>query len=118
MTRKITNAECRIDWQASALAVHDHIRGLSPFPGAFAGLDLGRGPERLEGASRRAGRGLRRGRDGAGQQARGGLRQGAVRLLQVQRSGSRALAADGVLRGVPVAAGSRFLASVGEGERA
>jgi methionyl-tRNA formyltransferase len=34
---KIEKAEARIDWTLPAKAVHDHIRGLSPFPGAFPG---------------------------------------------------------------------------------
>jgi methionyl-tRNA formyltransferase len=32
---KITKEECRIDFSKPAQAVHDHIRGLSPAPGAF-----------------------------------------------------------------------------------
>ena len=107
--RKITNAECRIDWQASARTVHDHVRGLSPFPGAFAERDLGRGPERLKVLRTEPAEG----HGAAGTVLDGRLTvacgQGAVRLLQVQRSGSRALAADAFLRGVPVAAGSRFV---------
>lgn len=32
---KLTPENCRIDWNASAQRVHDHIRGLSPYPGAW-----------------------------------------------------------------------------------
>lgn len=32
---KIFQDDCRIDWNRSAEEVHNHIRGLSPFPGAF-----------------------------------------------------------------------------------
>ena len=32
---KIAKDETRIDWTKPARAVHDHIRGLSPFPGAW-----------------------------------------------------------------------------------
>ena len=32
---KIDKAEARIDWSRPAREVHDHIRGLSPFPGAW-----------------------------------------------------------------------------------
>ncbi len=35
---KLTPANCRIDWKESAQRVHDHIRGLSPFPGAWTEL--------------------------------------------------------------------------------
>jgi methionyl-tRNA formyltransferase len=32
---KISKDATRIDWNAPANRVHDHIRGLSPFPGRF-----------------------------------------------------------------------------------
>ena len=35
---KIDKAETRIDWTKPWKAVHDHIRGLSPFPGAWCEL--------------------------------------------------------------------------------
>ena len=36
MLEKIDKAETRIDWQAAGRRqVHDHIRALSPFPGAW-----------------------------------------------------------------------------------
>ena len=36
---KITNEECLVDFSLSAAEVHNRIRGLSPFPGAFAYMD-------------------------------------------------------------------------------
>src|SRR6185437_12051576 len=36
---KIDKAETRIDWSKSWKAVHDHCRGLSPFPGAWSELE-------------------------------------------------------------------------------
>lgn len=36
---KIFTETCRIDFHKSATEVHNHIRGLSPFPGAFTDLD-------------------------------------------------------------------------------
>ena len=45
---KIDKAEARIDWNRPAREVHDLIRGLSPFPGAFFEADLGRGRERVK----------------------------------------------------------------------
>src|SRR5678815_1970160 len=35
---KIDKTETRIDWSKPWRAVHDHIRGLSPFPGAWCGM--------------------------------------------------------------------------------
>jgi methionyl-tRNA formyltransferase len=106
--RKITNEEARIDWLRPAQAVHDLVRGLSPFPGAFTEVDLGRGPERLKvlrtamvGGSGEPGTVL----DGELAVACGA---GAVRLLQVQRAGGKPMAAAEFLRGVPVTTGARF----------
>ena len=45
---KITNEEAQIDWSKPARSVHDLVRGLSPFPGAFAEADFGKGPERIK----------------------------------------------------------------------
>lgn len=35
---KIFKEDCRIDWNRSAIEVHNHIRGLSPYPAAFSTL--------------------------------------------------------------------------------
>lgn len=40
---KLTTEGCRIDWTAAAAKVHDHIRGLSPHPGAWTRLRFGDG---------------------------------------------------------------------------
>ncbi len=32
---KIFREDCQIDWNLSAVAIHNHIRGLSPYPGAW-----------------------------------------------------------------------------------
>jgi len=45
---KITNDEARIDWSRPAPEVANHINGLSPFPGAFVEVDLGKGSERVK----------------------------------------------------------------------
>ena len=45
--KKIDKAETRIDWTRPAAEVHNHIRGLSPDPGAWFEADLGKGPERV-----------------------------------------------------------------------
>jgi len=106
---KIGNEDSRIDWSKPAGAVHDLVRGLSPFPGAFTTVDLGRGPERLkilrsEPAQARGPAGFAA--DDALTVACG---SGAVRLLQIQRSGARAMSAAEFLRGTQVPAGTRFV---------
>ncbi len=37
--QRISNQECQLDWSASAEALHNRIRGLSPSPGAFTFLN-------------------------------------------------------------------------------
>lgn len=105
--RKITNEEARVDWSRSAGQVHDHVRGLSPFPGAFTLVDLGRGPERVKV--------LRTERsDGAGppglllQGGRIACGDGAVRLVSVQRAGKGPVPAAEFLRGARLEPGAAF----------
>jgi methionyl-tRNA formyltransferase len=106
--KKITNEEARIDWGESARAVHNRIRGLSPFPGAYFEADLGKGAERVrvlrstlaEGAGAPATL-----LDDAFTVACG---TGAVRLLQVQRAGRGAVSGDDFLRGARLSAGTRL----------
>ncbi|PSC06203.1 methionyl-tRNA formyltransferase [Alsobacter soli] len=106
---KIANEDARIDWGRPAQAVHDLVRGLSPFPGAFATVDLGRGPERLK-VLRTALLPEASGEPSVAIDDRltVACRDGAVRLLQVQKAGSKAMAAEDFLRGVAVPAGTRF----------
>jgi len=47
--RKIEKSETRINWQRPAKELHNHIRGLSPFPGAWFEADFGADtPERVK----------------------------------------------------------------------
>lgn len=104
--KKITNDDARIDWTQSAQAVHDHVRGLSPFPGAFCMIDGAKGPERMKV--------LRTKRvDGQGVPGKAlddrlliACGDDAVRLLEVQRAGSKPMKADDLLRGFAVAKGT------------
>lgn len=106
---KITNAEARLNWARPARQVHDLVRGLSPFPGAFAEVDLGKGPERLKvlrtalaGGAAEPGTLL----DGEGTIA---CAEGAVKLLQVQRAGGRGpMSGAEFLRGARLEPGHRF----------
>ncbi|MDN3721812.1 methionyl-tRNA formyltransferase [Roseibium salinum] len=45
---KLSKEETRIDWTQSSDEVHNHIRGLSPFPGAWCEMPLGGKPERVK----------------------------------------------------------------------
>jgi methionyl-tRNA formyltransferase len=103
---KIEKAEARIDWRRSAQELHDHVRGLSPFPGAFFEVDLGKGPERIKAL---------RSKVVAGQGASGTVLDdaltiacgtGALQLVEVQRAGKAPMKADEFLRGARLAKGA------------
>jgi len=101
---KIDKAETRIDWAKPWREVHDHIRGLSPFPGAW--FEAG-------GVRMRALRSTRAdGRDAPGtvldEHLTVACGEGAVRLTLVQREGKKPMAADEFLRGTTIAPGARF----------
>jgi methionyl-tRNA formyltransferase len=46
--KKIKSNEARIDWSRSALELDRHIRGLSPFPGAWFEAPTAKGPVRVK----------------------------------------------------------------------
>ena len=105
---KIDKAEARVDWTRPAREVHDLIRGLSPSPGAWIEADFGKGPERIK---------LLRSTlveaDGAPGRVLDdhlmiGCGSGAVRLLEVQAAGKKAMMAEAFLVGTRVPAGTRF----------
>src|SRR5215211_1842346 len=106
--RKVTNEEARIDWSKPARAVHDQVRGLAPFPGAFFIADLGKGEERVK--VLRAARAEGSGEPGALLDPAGTVAcgEGAVRLLQVQRAGRGVVAAEEFLRGSRLRPGARL----------
>ncbi|MDX8519804.1 methionyl-tRNA formyltransferase [Mesorhizobium dulcispinae] len=106
--RKIDKSETRVDWTRPAGEVHNHIRGLSPFPGAWCEVEIGGRMERLK---------LLRSTlsDGVGES--GGILDdrltvacgsGAVRLVEVQRAGGRPAAAQEFLRGAKIEKGTKL----------
>jgi methionyl-tRNA formyltransferase len=104
--KKIRPAEARIDWSRPAQEIDCHIRGLSPFPGAWFTAPSDKGPVRVKAL-------LSRVEDGAGTVGAAlddGLLvacgSGAVRLLRAQREGKAAQDAADFLRGFPVPAGT------------
>ncbi len=96
--KKIEKSEARIDWSLPAETVHNHIRGLSPFPGAWFELELGGKPVRVKALRSTLGEG-----SGAPGTVLPNLviccGTGAVRLTQVQREGKGAMDAATFLRG-------------------
>ncbi|MBB4038944.1 methionyl-tRNA formyltransferase [Microvirga flocculans] len=105
---KLKNEDALIDWSKPAQAVHDHIRGLSPFPGAYFTADFGKGQERVK--VLRSALGTGSGSAGTLLDANGTIScgDGAVRLIQVQRAGKGLVASEEFLRGVRLVPGARF----------
>jgi methionyl-tRNA formyltransferase len=101
--RKIDKAETRIDWSKPWKVVHDHIRGLSPFPGAWC---------EWPGAGRvkvlRSTKGEGGGSPGTVLDDRLTIAcgEGAVRIVELQKAGGKPMPADEFLRGSPIVAGT------------
>jgi methionyl-tRNA formyltransferase len=100
---KITKSETRIDWAKSWNEVHNHCRGLSPFPGAWCEFaDVGRVK-------------ILRTTEGTGGGPPGRVLDdkltiacgtGAVQLVELQREGRKPMFTDEFLRGTQVAPGT------------
>jgi methionyl-tRNA formyltransferase len=100
---KIEKDETHIDWTKPWNEVHNHCRGLSPFPGAwceFANVGRVKILHTTKG-------------DGEGSPGRVlddkltvGCGSGAVRIVELQRAGGRPMAAEDFLRGTSVAPGT------------
>lgn len=98
---KIDKAEARIDWTQPAPVVARHIRGLSPFPGAWCDSPIGRlkvlDAQEVDGTA------------APGTVLEGftiACGQGAVQVLSVQREGKRATTAEAFLNGYRFAPGT------------
>ena len=100
---KIANQETRIDWRKPWKAVHDHIRGLSPFPGAWCEL-----PDGARAKVLRTTKGEGAGAPGTvlDDKLTIACAEGAVRILELQRASKQVMKAADFLRGSPTAAGA------------
>jgi methionyl-tRNA formyltransferase len=105
---KIGNDETRIDWTKPWQAVHDHCRGLSPYPGAWFELPGAGAPARIK--VLRTTRGEGSGAPGTALDDRLAIAcgKGAVRILELQRAGRQSLKAEEFLRGTPLPPGTRL----------
>jgi methionyl-tRNA formyltransferase len=103
--KKISKEEARIDWSKSAAEIDCLIRGLAPSPGAFSEVK----GERLKilYAEPAGGKGV----PGAviADDLTIACGDGALRLLQVQRAGGKAMEAGEMLKGFPLPPGTQFL---------
>ena len=106
---KIEKAEARIDWAKPAADVHNLIRALSPFPGAWFELDAGGKMERVK---------VLRSKIGDPASASPGTITSdgpqiacgdgnTVQLIEVQRAGKKAVQAYEFVRGARLQIGQR-----------
>ncbi|THF50699.1 methionyl-tRNA formyltransferase [Allorhizobium terrae] len=105
---KIDKAETRIDFSKPASAVHNHIRGLSPFPGAWFEANVNGKLERIKVLASQV-------QDGQGQPGEVlddaltiACGEGAIRLTRLQKAGGKPLSAQDFLRGTTFAQGTVF----------
>ena len=106
--RKVTSAEARIDWSRPAAEVDRHIRGLSPFPGAWFEVTGDKGPIRVKALMSRISQGSGQPGEALDDRLKIACGDGAVRLLRVQREGRAAQEAEDFLRGLAVPEGTRL----------
>lgn len=103
---KINKAEARIDWSQPAQAVHDRVRGLAPFPGAWCEIEINGQPERVK-VLRSV---IADGAGKAGEVLDGTLviacGEGAVALTLVQKAGGKPVNAAEFCNGVKIEAGT------------
>jgi methionyl-tRNA formyltransferase len=103
---KISKDEARIDWTRPGPEVDRHIRGLSPFPGAWFEAPSPKGPVRVKALMSQVSPAA--GRDG--EVIDDGLLvacgEGAVRLMRVQREGKGPQEAEEFLRGFTLPEGT------------
>ena len=97
--RKIEKAETRIDWTRPGEEVHNHIRGLSPFPGAWFELTLNGQPTRIKALRSTLASDFSAAPGAIGEDLTIACGAGAVRLVTVQREGKGAMDAATFLRG-------------------
>jgi methionyl-tRNA formyltransferase len=91
--KKIDKAETRIDWSNPARDVHNHIRGLSPFPGAWCEMEIAGKIERVKILRSKA----------ASEKSTVGLfttcADGVIELTELQRAGGKPMSAAEFQRG-------------------
>jgi methionyl-tRNA formyltransferase len=113
VARKLTKEDGRIPWALPARQIVNRVRGMTPWPGAWADLRSRDGtgrvtllavrPEKADGT--RPGEVMRADAEGI----LVGVGEGAVRVLRLKPSGGRAMSAADFLRGHPIQPGDEFL---------
>jgi methionyl-tRNA formyltransferase len=106
--KKIDKAEARIDFTKDAREVHNLIRGLSPFPGAWFEVGAEGKPERIKVLRASLADGTGAPGEVLDDQLTVACGSGAIRLIELQRAGKKPMPAAEVLRGFPIPPGTRL----------
>ena len=106
--KKITPEEARIDWSRTAPEIDRHIRGLSPFPGAWFLAPSPKGPVRVKALMSQLSPAAGPDGETIDDELLVACGDGAVRLTRVQREGKGPQDAAEVLRGFPIPAGTKL----------
>ncbi len=103
---KLKRGEGRLDWRRPAAELERAVRAFTPWPGAF----FEAGGERVKVLAAEVGAGAPGAEPGTVIDARltVACQKDALRLTRVQRAGKAAMDAEALLRGFPVAAGTRL----------
>ncbi|PSR06165.1 MAG: methionyl-tRNA formyltransferase [Bacteroidetes bacterium SW_10_40_5] len=105
---KINKADCRIDWHDIVDNVHNFIRGLSPFPGAWTtwqgtNIKIFRTEKENNQVIEQPGTLLP-----LKSQLKVAAKDGCINILELQPEGSRKMDSGSFLNGFSIPAGSRF----------
>jgi methionyl-tRNA formyltransferase len=105
---KIDKSESQIDFSRPAQEVADHIRGLSPFPGAWFSIELGGKAERIKVLAATVTKGSGEPGTLIDDRLTIACGVGAIRIETLQRAGKKPVAAADFLRGTRLSAGARI----------
>jgi methionyl-tRNA formyltransferase len=104
---KIGKEESRIDFARPAPEVHNHIRGLAPFPGAWFEAEINGKPERIKVLKTELAHGSAEPGTVLDDRLAIACGQSAVRPLRLQRAGGKPLDVEDFLRGTALPSGTR-----------
>jgi methionyl-tRNA formyltransferase len=106
--KKIDKSETRIDFSRSAREIVDHIRGLSPHPGAWFEAETGGKRERVKVLAAKEALGSGTPGTVVGDDLMIACGAGAIQVVRLQRAGRQPMTAEEFLRGARLPRGSRL----------
>ncbi|UGX85344.1 methionyl-tRNA formyltransferase [Phyllobacterium meliloti] len=105
---KITKVETRIDWTLPAIDIHNRIRGLAPFPGAWCEMEIGDSLERVKLLRSLLATGAGAPGTVLDYELRIACGEGAVRLRSLQRAGGKVMDGLEFQRGAKLTQGAKL----------